>query len=113
MATKTTTKAKAKAKSKVTTRPFDVAEYLDTPGRVAAYIEEALETGDAAFIAHALGVVAKAQGMSQIADRAGLSRESLYRALSTDGNPEFATVLSVLKALKMTLKVEPSAAVPL
>ena len=91
--------------SKSQTRPFDAAEYLDTPERIAAYVEEALATDDTAFIAHALGVVAKARGMSQVAKDAGLSRESLYRALSADGNPEFATVLRVLRALSLTLKV--------
>ena len=102
------TKAKTKPRTKLKTRPFDEAEFLDTQGRIAAYVEEALETGDTAFIAYALGVVAKAQGMSDIAKRAGLSRESLYRALSAEGNPEFDTVLRVLRALSLSLKVEPA-----
>ena len=63
------------------------------------------EDGDPALIAHALGVVARAKGMSRIAQAAGLGRESLYKALSPDGNPEFATVLKVMRALGLRLKV--------
>ena len=92
---------------KIKTRPFDPAEYLGDDEAVAAYIEEALEIGDPAFIADALGVVARARGMSAIAKEAGLGRESLYKALSSDGNPEFATVLRVLKALGLRLSVSP------
>lgn len=88
------------------TSPYDSAEYLDTPEAVAAYIDEAFQTGDAAFIAHALGVAARARGMTQIAKAAGLSRESLYRALGDNGNPEFSTVLRVAKALGLRLAVE-------
>jgi probable addiction module antidote protein len=66
-------------------------------------MEEAFETGDAAFITHAFGVAARARGMTQIAKDAGLSRESLYRALGENGNPEFATVLKVAKALGLRL----------
>lgn len=92
---------------KIATRPFDPAEYLDSDEGIAAYIEEALDIGDPAFIADALGVVARARGMSQIAKETGLGRESLYKALSPDGNPEFATVLRVLKALGLRLSVSP------
>ena len=88
------------------TSPYDSAEYLDTAEAVAAYIDEAFQTGDAAFIAHALGVAARARGMTQIANAAGLSRESLYRALGDNGNPEFSTVLRVAKALGLRLAVE-------
>jgi probable addiction module antidote protein len=95
---------------KTKTRPFDPAEYLSDDEAIAAYIEEALEIGDSAFIADALGVVARARGMSHIAKEAGLGRESLYKALSSDGNPEFATVLRVLKALGLRLSVSPIAA---
>jgi probable addiction module antidote protein len=89
-------------------RKFDPTEYLDSDEAVAAYVTEALETGDPAFVADALGVVARARGMSEIARRAGLSRESLYRALSPDGNPEFATVLRVMQALGLELSAIPA-----
>jgi probable addiction module antidote protein len=85
------------------TKPFDPAEYLDDSESIAAYMSEALESEDPAFVADALGVVARAHGMSEVARKAGLSRESLYRALSTDGNPELATVLRVLRALGLRL----------
>jgi probable addiction module antidote protein len=91
----------------VRTRPFDPAEYLDDDNAIAAYMSEALETGDVSFIADALGVVARAKGMSQIAAETNLSRESLYRALSSGGNPEFATVVSVMKALGLRLTASP------
>lgn len=92
------------------TRPYDTAEYLDSEEAVAAYIDAVLEDGDPALVAYALGVAARARGMSQIAREAGLSRESLYRALSADGNPEFGTVLRVLKALGLRLTATPIAA---
>ena len=87
----------------VETRPYDSARYLDSDEAVAAYMEAAFETGDAAFIAHAFGIAARARGMTQIAKDAGLSRESLYRALGENGNPEFSTVLKVAKALGLRL----------
>jgi probable addiction module antidote protein len=87
-----------------TTR-FDSAEYLDSDEAISAYLEEALETGDPAFITQALGTVARARGMSQIAKEAGLSRESLYKALSAEGNPEFGTVIRVMRALGLRLSV--------
>lgn len=90
----------------IKTRPFDPAEYLDDAESIAAYLDEALATADPAFIADALGVVARARGMTQIARDAELSRESLYKALSADGNPEFATVVKVLHALGLRLSVE-------
>lgn len=89
------------------TRQFDPAEYLTSDEGIAEYISAALETEDAAFIADALGVVARAKGMSQIARDAGLGRESLYKALRSDGNPEFSTVLRVLHALGLKLATEP------
>jgi probable addiction module antidote protein len=85
-----------------TTR-FDAAEYLTTPEAQAEFITAALETGDAAYIRDAVGVVARARGMSEIAKAAGLNRESLYRTLGTAGNPEFATILRVLDALGIAL----------
>ena len=87
------------------TTPFDPAEYLDDDESIAAYLDEAMSTGDPKFIAKSLGVVARARGMTQIAKDTGLSRESLYRALGDDGNPEFATLLSVISALGFRLGV--------
>jgi probable addiction module antidote protein len=94
--------------SKAKTKPFDPAEYLDDSESIAAYMSEALETGDPAFVADALGVVARARGMSEVAKEAGVSRESLYRALRADGNPEFATVLRVVRALGLQLSAAPA-----
>lgn len=90
-----------------TTR-FDASEYLDNPAVIAAYISEALETNDPAFIAAAIGDVARAYGMSAIADAAGVSRGSLYRGLSRDGNPELATIVSVLRAFGLSLAAKPA-----
>lgn len=90
-----------------TTR-FDVAEYLDTPERQAEYISAALETGDAAFVRDAVGIVARARGMGEIARAAGLNRESLYKALGDAGNPEFATMLGVFRALGLELAAKPT-----
>jgi len=89
-----------------TTR-FDAAEYLDTPERQAAYITAALESGDPAFVRDALGVVARARGMSEVAKAADLNRESLYKALGESGNPEFGTVMRVLNALGLALSARP------
>jgi probable addiction module antidote protein len=88
---------------KTSTRPFDPAAYLDDDEALAVYMSEALETGDPAFITDAIGIIARARGMTQVAKDAGLSRESLYRALSSDGNPEFATILKVVDALGLKL----------
>jgi len=91
-----------------TTR-FDAADYLDSEERQVAYITAAFETGDADFVRDALGIVAKARGMGEIAKNAGLNRESLYKALSETGNPEFATVMRVVRALGLTLSARPAA----
>ena len=88
------------------TRPFDPAEHLATPEAQAEYISAALETGDPAFIADSLGVVARARGMSQLARDTGLRRESLYKALPAEGNPEFATIMKVVRALGVKLSAE-------
>jgi len=92
------------------TRKFDVAKFLETDQDIATYLSEALETGDAAYVAHAFGAVARARGMAKVARRAGLGRESLYKALSSGGNPELATVLRVAKALDINLAAKPAAA---
>jgi probable addiction module antidote protein len=89
-----------------TTR-YDTAEYLDTDEKIAEYIDAVLELDDPALLTHALGVIARARGMTQIARETGLSRESLYRALNKDGNPELATVVKVLKALGVRLYAVP------
>jgi probable addiction module antidote protein len=94
--------------TRVKTTRFDSAEYLDSDEAIGAYLEEALETEDPAFIAHALGTIARARGMAQIAKETGLSRESLYKALSTEGNPEFSTVVRVMKALGLRFSVAPA-----
>lgn len=94
--------------SKTKTTPYDVAEHLRTPEEMAAYLDAWLEEApdDVAGIAKALGDIARAKGMSQVAKDAGLSRESLYRALSADGNPSFATVLKVARALGVKLHAQ-------
>ena len=98
-------------RAKVTkTTPYDVAEHLRTPEEMAAYLDAWLTEApdDAAGIARAFGDIARAKGMSQVAKDAGLSRESLYRALSSEGNPSFATILKVAKALGVQLHAEPA-----
>ena len=92
--------------AKTKTRPYDAAEYLETPEDMAAYLEAALEDGNPAVVTQALGTIARARGMSRIARETGLGRESLYKALSPGGNPEFATVLKVVWALGLKLHAE-------
>ena len=89
--------------AKTKTRPWDVVEHLETEEDMAAYLEAALEQGDPTLVAAALGDIARAKGMAQIARETGLGRESLYKALSADGNPEFATVLKIVRALGLRL----------
>ena len=90
---------------KTATSPYDVAEHLRTPEEMAAYLEACIEEadGDAAFIAKALGDIARAQGMTQVARDSGLSRESLYKALSGERSPSFDTILKVISALGLRL----------
>ena len=97
-----------KTAAKNTTSIYDVSEHLRTPEEMAAYLDAWLEEApdDAAGIARALGDIARAKGMTQVAKDAGLSRESLYRALSADGNPSFATVLKVARALGVKLHAQ-------
>jgi len=87
---------------------YDVAEHLRTPEEMAAYLEARLEAadGDASLVAGALGDIARARGMSQVARDTGLSRESLYKALSGERSPGFDTVLKVIKALGLKLHAE-------
>jgi probable addiction module antidote protein len=93
--------------TRIKTRPWDSAEYLQTEDDIAEYFEACLQEGgdEPAFIAHALGVIARARGMAQVARDSGISREGLYKALSEDGNPSFGTVLKVVKALGLQLHV--------
>ena len=89
--------------TKTKTHPWDVAEHLETAEDMAAYLEAVLEEGDPALVAAAMGDIARAKGITQIARETGLGRESLYKALSPEGNPKFATVLKVVRALGLRL----------
>ena len=101
-------KAKANVKSRTGTVTYDLAVQLRTPEELAAYLDAWLEDApeDAAGIARALGDIARAKGMSQVARDAGLSRESLYKALGENGNPSFATVLKVARAIGVKFHAE-------
>lgn len=96
------------AGANIKTTRYDVAEYLRTPEEMATYLEACFEesNGDAAFIAKALGNIARAKGMAQVAKDAGLSRESLYKALSGERTPSFETILKVIAALGLKLHAE-------
>jgi probable addiction module antidote protein len=93
------------SKSKLT--KWDSAEYLKTDEDILHYIEACLEENDPQLITHALGVIAKAKGMSQLARDTGMTREGLYKALSDDGNPEFSTVMKVIKGLGLKVSIQP------
>jgi probable addiction module antidote protein len=88
------------------TLPFGAARYLTSPDAQAELLSDAMESGDAAYIGHALGVIARARGMTEVARGAGVTREALYRALSEDGDPRLTTLLGVMKALGFRLSVE-------
>jgi probable addiction module antidote protein len=90
---------------KVRTIPWNTADHLETPEDIAAYLEAVFEDGDPELIGHALGAVARSKGMTKIARKTGLGRQSLYKALSPEGHPEFATVLNVVRALGLKLTV--------
>ena len=94
--------------TKIATTVWDPAAHLSTIEDVAAYLEAALEDGNAQLVAAALGDIARAKGMTQLAREAGLGRESLYKSLSSSGNPELATVLKVVSALGLQLHVSPA-----
>jgi probable addiction module antidote protein len=85
---------------------YDPAEDLDSAEAISAFVNEALKTDDAGYIAHALGVVARAKGMAGVARQARLSRERLYRTLSSEGNPTLKTTLAVMKALGISLTAD-------
>ena len=92
-----------------TTRPFDMAEQQRDEQDIAAYLTLVLEEGDPGELAHALGVIARARGMTQIAAEAGMGREALYKALRADASPRFETILKVMHALGLRLSVQPAA----
>ncbi|MDF1489605.1 addiction module antidote protein [Tessaracoccus caeni] len=89
--------------------PYDSADYLRDLDDVAAYLEAALEDGDPSLVTQALGAIARSGNLSELARRVGMSREGLYKALSADGNPSFATILKVTSALGLKLHFEPVA----
>jgi probable addiction module antidote protein len=90
------------------TTVWDPAEYLDSPEKMALYLETALEENDSAMITAALGDIARAKGMTDIANQSGLGRESLYKALSGEGNPSLSTVLKVVAALGLQFRAIPA-----
>ncbi|HEX8301992.1 addiction module antidote protein [Sphingomonas sp.] len=91
--------------TKLKTRSFDAAEHLDSEEAQREYLAAAVESNDPAFIADAIGVVARARGMTDIANRTGVSRQQLYRSLSASGNPTLATLTKVLDAMGLKLSV--------
>ena len=94
----------------IETTPFDASEFLTTPDSQAEFLADAFESGDATYIAHALGVIAKAKGMTGVARDAGVTREALYKALSEKGDPRLSTLLGVAKALGLKLRAVPAEA---
>jgi probable addiction module antidote protein len=93
------------AMTETKTIPWNTEDHLKTPEDIATYLEAVFEDGDPELISHALGAVARSKGMTEIADRTGLGRQSLYKALSPEGRPEFETVLKVMRALGLKLTV--------
>ncbi len=91
----------------IETSKWDGTEYLDTPEAIAAYLEAAFEDGDPKVITHAIGNIARAKGMTQIARDTGVTRAGLYKALSVDGDPRLTTLLGVFKSLGLTVSVHP------
>jgi probable addiction module antidote protein len=91
----------------ITTRPFDAADYLDTAADQADLLSDALDSGDPRYIAYALGAIARARGgIAKLAREAGMNRQALHKALSENGNPTLDTVLKVLKALGLQMRIE-------
>ena len=97
---------------RIKTRPFDMANHLGSEAEITEYLRQALEDGDPAELAAALGDIARARGMTQLARDAGLSRESLYKALSGERSPGFDTILKVMGALGLQLHAKPTVAEP-
>ena len=98
--------------SRTTTKPWDAADHLETEEDIRAYLDAALELGDPALVVAALGDIARAKGMTQIARETGLGRESLYKALSGERSPGFDTILKVMGALGLQLHAKPTVAEP-
>jgi probable addiction module antidote protein len=96
--------------AKLKTTRFDAAEYLETPEQMAVFFDDALSSNDTATIAAALGVIARAKGMTALAKETGLSREHLYKALSAEGRPELDTVMRITRALGIELRAHAKAA---
>ena len=94
---------KKTAREALGVKPFDAADYLQSQEDMEQYFDACLQEGDPALVQHALGAIARARGMVQLAKDTGLSREGLYRSLSAEGNPEFATIMKVTKALGLSL----------
>ncbi len=90
----------------IKTLPYDPARHLISPEAQAELLSDAMQTGDAGYIANALGVIARARGMTEVARGAGITREALYRALSEDGDPRLATLLGVVRSLGFRLSVQ-------
>jgi len=90
----------------VKTLPFDAARYFDTPEAQTELLTDAFNSGNTHYIAHALGVIAKARGMTNVAKKAGVTREALYRALSENGDPRLSTLIGVTKAIGVRLSIE-------
>ena len=91
----------------VKTKPWDAAEHLTNETRIQSYLEACFEDGDPELIADAIGVVARARGMSKVAKHANISRQGLYKALAIDGNPSFATIAKAIEALGFQLSIKP------
>jgi probable addiction module antidote protein len=87
---------------------FDAAKYLDDNEATAAFLSDALQTGDSLYISHAFGIVARAKGMARIAEETGLAREQLYRSFSENGNPTLKTLLAVMKTFGVELSAQPT-----
>jgi len=94
----------------VKTTAFDAAQYLKRPEAQMELLEEAFESGDPKFVAHALGIIARARGISNIAQETGLSREALYKSLSSEGNPTITTVMDVMRAVGLKLSAHKTSA---
>ena len=94
----------------IETSPFDAADHLRSPQAQQELLDDAFASGDPAYVAAALGTVARARGMSKVARDAGVTREALYKALSSDGDPRLSTLIGVVKALGLTLKTQSSTA---
>ena len=87
------------------TRPFDIAEHLESPEDIRIFLQEVLDTGDESDFIHALSIAARAMGMTEVAKKAGVTRASLYKSLAEDGNPRFSTIIKVTRALGCKLAV--------